>query len=85
MKATVILALMLGVYSWAQQRDEAFADAMASADCRPADRDEIAIQTIVNGHVFCERHQRVSYGMADTALACPINGACGNETLALAR
>lgn len=72
----IVICGLLAITAWMQARDTEQANAIASADCRPSDKNEMAVQTIEDGRVFCEKHQRVSYGMAPVALACPISGAC---------
>lgn len=69
----LIFALLL-LMSWVQGRDMRDVQ-LASAACTPTDYNEVAIQTRINGRIFCEKHPRIP------ELACPIKDACTFENL----
>lgn len=71
----VVIGGVLALMAWMQARDAEQRNELASADCRPSDINEIAIQTIEGGRVMCEKHQRIRYAQAST-MACPIKHAC---------
>ncbi len=75
----IVIGGMLALTAWMQARDDAPAQI---AECTPADEGEIAIQTIEQGVITCEKHPRLGYAMAQTpTLACPIKGACESSNL----
>jgi hypothetical protein len=55
---------------------------LAHAECTPMDEGETTIQSIKDGHIDCERHAKLDYGVAQIAtLQCPVKGACNADTL----